>query len=1260
MDRLLRGCPGARWIAVKQWRQPSALRSALVATTCFSIVVTPFLSLMGQAYADEIIDEANKGQDTGANLLLNYQLPSISNAPPGSGLGPNELNIQELFPGYNPADSSQITNLSDLANDPSDLSTQGVARQFTLGAGTDETAEAYQSIDEGTVNPNAGTFDLRNDDFLDRTREIISGNDPILDEILTACAEDVTAGDPGADTLTRLEDIWTCSQLRTGTAGTCTVERDFVLVARDTRAVLTVAALADDGTCGSGYDIDRWGLMGWQQGINASSGDAWNCLSPTAPSGNFPSWYVRIAGGWLSSAFCGDLDVNPPSNTECAQTALELEHICRNALPSELNPSEGPVGSCTGIDSNTADPVDYSGCTAERQTYCEGFAAEFEDECSPLCGATGASTQWTLFQPYMTGPNFGMCRVREQGPFVNLASYPPLVTGFDIDRFWKITPGEPGDDKERIWADYYCGDHTGRNEREILNACTESARQVYNFCNQSILPCTGVGCILAINRTDSCDVIRNTHFSACANPSGSSPDLLNGTETIVSPGLGPGFEEVLADQDVFGTTVDYVENAFNPSDYGLVAGEYVIADHQVTGDGITGETIDDGGSYGSNWDWTSTITLADSAGFAVEATIYEIVNNGFIFTGCSQADVQSVNNGTCSGSITCTDYTPPCRVVDGVEVCEAPSHTYGITEVLESWNPFASTVPELCWFANVNIVDCVGQTNCIGNPACVNDCGDLPPELRPACEGDACWIDAQGNEICLDDTSETWTNNLGDPNYVDDCREFLDRDECQLLPDVACIEGMESDVEPGNIDLCNLRQRFFDCGTEVTVPGTPGADDVDVTCGAEVRCFGDECANTEAESNPDFIRAAVAGTTVTESTKDMECDIAGDPTSCTIFEGTDNRCKDPRGSYLGLIPDCCDESRQAGASAGDFVTYMQLARHSFRLARDPIVASWLAQGAGLPSALQNVVETPATIGRHAGRAVATGFNTALDWAGFTPIDIATEAEFQKTLVDGSTTGFGPLQQFIAGGVRNFLTSIGHEQFADSLFQTTFDGQVTGWAADGLGQMIGNALNVIGFIYTVYSILKILGSIFFACEEEELAFGIQQVNRACHHVGTYCSKKVSFLGFKKCVIETQTFCCFSSPFARIINEQLRLQGIGPDWGTGTEPNCEGIAITELDSVDWSLVDLSEWEAIMFEAGLVPDPRNPPLNFVPTARHPGVAEGGPSGSNEGATSTDIMQEKVGIVMPVMDEGRFDLDGEPLHQPDPELMPWYDDGG
>ena len=1585
------------------WRLHSWYRDTIVGLVCLTLVLTPFFAMLPAAYADEVVDEANMGQDTGANLLLNYSVPGINNGPAGDPLGPNEIGIQDIFPGFDPADPTQLDSYTSLFGDPTNLSTQGVAQQFSLQSGTGNEAEAYQSVTDGSNNPHNATVDIRNDNFLDRSREIISGNDPILDEILTACAEDVTAGDPGTDTITRLEDVYTCSQLRTGLTGSCTVDRDFILVPVATQTILAVIA---GGVCTgvTGNDLSDWDAIDPALGANTStpaphcqqvngvptidwhirnfnngppainifhfanfcgefdtsiptaqqctesarmlehscrnadnSGNGWYLNSNVAPIGSCSSysegppsvfngtvavdytgcdaarinycqavadqferecggsacqgatcgsgkdlsdwqaeaspgpvfvseapapackatngstgwndWYVSAFVGtftseWYYGKFCGEFDTVVPTSGECAITGNRLEHICRHAGASGwgINPSHptaGPAGSCASYnplwastdpanrgytDWDSFGPVDYTGCDQDRINYCQTFRSEFELECAgdaacqnctpggddvsdwqalygasiqpesathEVCGnlafsmsgalgndwymvyreptlnlnhdfiygrfcgefdtdiptdaeceATGLQLEWACATADMAGDGYylndshptagptGSCIIETWPGQYRIGSAPttPVNWGVlscgarqtycgalraDYEAACKAKPvctgGCVADDNIAIYNSALSAyDNAGpvrpcRTFRSVFNWGTAPPMSAiggipprdFSFMIRQIVD-PGDYDLVGVS-TDACgdqeqvdcagqaqafeDSCNNVSGSwPRVDPSGNTPTpaycaaeratfeancnaanqcfgppgvpLLNGTETIVSPGIGPGFLEVLADQNVFGSVVDFNETAFNPGDYGLAAGEYVISNHTIAGNGVVTTTIDDHGSYGSNWDFTSTLTLSDSDGFTVDATLYEIVANGFIFTGCSQADVQNVESGVCTGSITCTDYTPPCRIVDGVVMCEAVDPTDGITEVLTPWSDFTSAVPEMCWSADVDIVDCVGQTNCIGNPACVSDCSFLPPELQGACLADACWVDAQGATICLDDTSESWANNLGDPNFIDDCQDLINDPACTLMPDVACIEGMEDASDPTNVDLCRLRQRFFDCGQDVTVPGVPGADDVDVTCGAEIRCLGDECVNLEAESNPDFVQAAVAATTLTESTKDMTCDVAGDPLSCKIFEGTDNRCKDPRGSYLGIIPDCCKMAREAAMAAGDFALYMNLARWSYQLARDPMVASWLAQSQVVPSALQNVVNAPGAIRQSVGTAITSGFNSALEWAGFNPISIATETASAQGAVSTSITGFGPLQQYIATGFYNFLQSIGAEQLAQSLFQTTVEGTVTDWAADGLGEMVGNVFGTIMFIYTIYSIVKILGNIIFACEEEELAFGIQLVNRACHHVGTYCAKKVSFLGASKCVIEMQTHCCFSSPFARIINEQLRDQGIGPDWGTATEPNCEGIPISDLENVDWALVDLSEWEAILFEAGLVPDPRNPPLNFIPSDRVPGESAGG----NEGMTSTDIMTDTIDLVMPDFGDARFDLEGEPLNQPDPELMPWY----
>lgn len=1285
LDRLLRRDIRVWGVEVAEEVQVNGYRATVCAVVSVCLVLLPWMHIPRIAYADPMLEEADRGHRTGANFLLNYTPPDLVNDPPEGALGAGELNMQELFPGY--TDPSDYSSLEGLGSDPAALSTQGVATQFSLQSGTDTTSEAYQSLQQSTVNPHSGSMDIASELLIDVSRPILAGTDPLLDSIITGCVDDITAGDDGEDRIVHLEDIWTCTQAQVDTFGECRVERAYALEARETRRVFEIQGCG----AGSGNDINYHDPNGWTgveldfAGPPATDG-AHICISvdPSPPGDYYATTLVDLGalGGWVTisvnTGYCGDFSVDAPSTSQCEATANWHEHLCRNEL-WDLNPARGPIGSCAdqetsnwGADPNI--PVDYTGCDADRIAYCTAVRNEYLSECQGDTCVGNGEEHWDEFFPAPLPGQVGLCEVNFTEPEGFDPTLPPgpfFVTNY-FDEFF---PGEPRANDTYTWIEKYCGTHDGRTQAEIVAACNASGNALESRCRNTVvdgtnillfqLPGPGAGnCVPPIapgppfdyagcpaGRQQTCQSARDAHIAACLGSAGVS---LTGTETITASGLGSGAPELLIGQDLFGESVNVLEDGFNPGSLGLLAGDYVIANHTVGGSGIIDWDIDNGGSYGSNWDYIFTVTLEDSDELYVDATIYEIVTNGFVFDGCSQSDMQLLQNGTCGGAVTCTDFSP-CREIDGVTLCEPPDPSEGITETLSTWTTFTTGVPEMCWEVEAQFDDCLLERDCIGNDSCVEACEHLPPELQATCLEDPCWVDAQGNLVCLDNTIDQMTNSLGQPGWVDDCEEFVLDPDCTLLPDMACIEGMEDEVDPLNIGLCLARTRFFDCGSSVTIPGVPEADSSTVTCGAEIRCLGDECANQEAESNPDFVLAATAATAITEAQKDVSCDVAGDPESCVLFEGTDERCQNPRGFTLGVIPDCCRESRRAGRSGGDFVTYMLLARHTYRLAKDPHVAAYLSQST-IGSGIQTVINTPAEWGRSAGRAVTSGFNSSLQWAGFRPTDAAASAPGASAEAALSSTGFGPIQQYIATGFNNFLNSIGAGEFASSIFETGGEGLVTGWVAGSTAEMVANVMTTIGTIYTIYSIARILGSIFFPCKTEELAFGIQQANRSCHYVGKYCAKRVRIGLIRKCIIDKETYCCFSSPFARIINQQVRLQGLVGEWGSAREPNCDGLSIAEMNMVDWSLVDLSEWEAILWEAGLVPDPRNPPLNYIPSDRIPGEASGG----SPGMTATELAEEQIDIAMPFFETHREDLKTAPLYQPDPELLPWFDDGG
>ncbi len=91
-----------------------------------------------------------------------------------------------------------------------------------------------------------------------------------------------------------------------------------------------------------------------------------------------------------------------------------------------------------------------------------------------------------------------------------------------------------------------------------------------------------------------------------------------------------------------------------------------------------------------------------------------------------------------------------------------------------------------------------------------------------------------------------------------------------------------------------------------------------------------------------------------------------------------------------------------------------------------------------------------------------------------------------------------------------------------------------------------------------------------CTQDEILLSQERQAGKCHYVGNY--KKGQLFWTKT----YQGFCCFGSKLGRIIQEQARpLLNVG--WGPPDNPDCRGLTMVELTSIDWSLMDLSEFFA-----------------------------------------------------------------------------------
>lgn len=91
-----------------------------------------------------------------------------------------------------------------------------------------------------------------------------------------------------------------------------------------------------------------------------------------------------------------------------------------------------------------------------------------------------------------------------------------------------------------------------------------------------------------------------------------------------------------------------------------------------------------------------------------------------------------------------------------------------------------------------------------------------------------------------------------------------------------------------------------------------------------------------------------------------------------------------------------------------------------------------------------------------------------------------------------------------------------------------------------------------------------------CSANEQRLALSRQGGLCHYIGSYCSNR-TLLG---CTSRKETHCCFKSKLARIVHEQGRVQ-LGMNWGDANDPNCAGITIDQLQALDFSQIDFSEF-------------------------------------------------------------------------------------
>ncbi len=696
---------------------------------------------------------------------------------------------------------------------------------------------------------------------------------------------------------------------------------------------------------------------------------------------------------------------------------------------------------------------------------------------------------------------------------------------------------------------------------------------------------------------------------------------------------------------------------FTSSPFSVPSNEYFPYAVSVASDGSASAAISSYGNKSDNWAVVGSASVSNAAQLRVNAQLYQVVNNTIV--GCEDY-LKHAADGFCKPEMQCTEMKPSCITLDGVSFCDGSGPSAGVAELLAPWGVNDSAqaagqfgngqvgggaktfLPRMCWAGVGAKMDCKGGYTGAAN----------------------CYTDINGAQQCGTATGEGLSDTFGQaPKYLDDCsapnKNLASNPSCRLVSTNTCTEGAAG-LFSGD---CYNRTVVYDCGTDSDLV-VPGGVSYAKSCSSPIRCMGTECHNPKGEINVDFGKAIASTSIIDMAARDLVCAEDGQkPTSvaqasCTplIFNGENTTCKIPIGNNVGLTPNCCEQSEAAAANAPDAIKYIQLAFYTYRMSTDKLLLTSLAKVPGLNGFSSSMYSTAGELKGAIDGAItstksflADSASTAASKLGFEVSSPAATNTAKEFVLDEAGTAAGLTQAQLAS-YNQFLTDHGMSDLAGELFVEN-GGEI---ALSETGEQMFQALEGLQTAFMVYSIAKIIGHIVFKCEKSELELGVQKKQRNCHYVGNYCSKSAFNIG---CIENKESYCCYKTPLARIVAEQIRTKSpsVAGGFGNPSAPSCGGFTPVQLAAFDWSQFDPSEWVSLLQEAGLVPNSTNAADTMYGLTSSRATTETGSPVANQ----VNIQEQTIKRYAPLVEtynQRRAELAQKPVCYGDSKQMPWY----
>lgn len=524
--------------------------------------------------------------------------------------------------------------------------------------------------------------------------------------------------------------------------------------------------------------------------------------------------------------------------------------------------------------------------------------------------------------------------------------------------------------------------------------------------------------------------------------------------------------------------------------------------------------------------------------------------------GCIDAAL-GIEDGMAEGAVKCTDMpdvgTDGCVWLNGVSVCER----HLSESPLKAISPFCRKVS----------VDAKFTFN----------------------KGDTgCWnvlvgFDKNGHGIY---DRVCGGENLG--GNLDTCTKYKEDPNCKFVSSV-CTGGMTGSTT----GTCYVNDVVYDCGKDVKIEDVNAETTYD--CDG-IACLGENCIDVDRTQSTDFAKVNAILNAMQYMAQDMECtglDENGNPTgnqdvNCTVFGGKSGYCKIAVGGWQ----DCCEPV--GGPGIAEYISMIQAgqrlhsALNSYGTAVNAAgtatsigaeIAGNYAKGFGeVKAVLQNGVKWFKDAFTSVADNIYGGFTdflaTPLEWfSGAMKSELLTSCQNAIAKVFGDA-GFKNTAQVIGGATEGSTGAEG--SIGDAMLKDMF--------GEAMGEAVGSVISFVGWVYLAYQVANLIIQLVYKCEQSEYETVSQRDTKNCHYIGSYCKSKK--LGL--CIVKHRVYCCYQSPLSRIINEQIKatqpdILSNGGEWGDPEHPKCDGIPLSDITKINWDLINLDEWTALLVSTG-----------------------------------------------------------------------------